>query len=99
MSKRYPVLSNELGDLECEISKEGLFFLHLSLKKWNKTLYKQSLIYFYSWLNMLYESGVLAVFVLIPEEDKKLYKFEQMFGFEEIDRKNGYVLMAQGTGD
>ena len=99
MSKRHTVLKNEFGTLSCEISKEGCWFVHLELKKWSKSLYKEYLIFFYKWLHTLNKKGVSAVFVLIPEGDDKLYKFEEMFGFKEIDRKGGQILMALSTGE
>jgi hypothetical protein len=99
MSKQHIVLKNEMGVLRCEISKEGCYFLHFELHKWSKKLFKESLVYFYKWLHTLNEKGVLAVFVLIPEGDDKLYKWEEMFGFKEIDRSGGHILMAQPTGE
>lgn len=38
----------------------------------------------YSWLH-----------VIIPEGDDKLYRFERLFGFSEIKRAGGFILMAQ----
>jgi len=99
MSKRHTVLKNEMGTLTCEISEEGCWFLHFELHRWSKRLYKESLVFFYKWLHTLHEKGVYAVFVLIPEGDDKLYKWEEMFGFKEIDRKGGQILMALSTGE
>jgi hypothetical protein len=99
MYKKHTIINSEFGHLQCQIDENKCVFLHLTLKKWSHTLYKQYLILFYSWLNTLSEKGVLAVFVLIPDNDPKLYKFEQMFGFKEIDRKHGQILMAKETGE
>lgn len=45
---------------------------------------------------MLKAIGHRFVYVLIPEGDDKLYRFEKLFGFEERHRKRGFILMRQG---
>jgi len=42
----------------------------------------------------LKEQGHKEVFVLIPTTDKKLIKFEKMFGFTPVKELNGVLLMA-----
>jgi hypothetical protein len=49
------------------------------------------------WLLDLAEDGIEDVFVIIPDNDKKLYKFEEMFGFKEIKRNDSAILMARST--
>lgn len=46
---------------------------------------------------MLRNIGHRFVYVLIPEGDEKLYKFEKLFGFEERRRGQGHILMRQET--
>jgi len=92
---RHTIIDNEFGHLQYEIDPEGNYFIHLSLDKWSKTLYKEYLIIFYNWLARIkQENNINHVFVVIPENDKKLYKFEQMFGFNEIKKQDGDILMA-----
>ena len=43
----------------------------------------------------LRELGHDKVYVIIPEGDNKLYRFERFFGFEEVRRAGGNILMAQ----
>lgn len=40
--------------------------------------------------------GYDKVHVIIRDGDEKLYRFERFFGFEEVRRRGGFVLMAQG---
>jgi hypothetical protein len=39
--------------------------------------------------------GYRKVNVIIPEGDAKLYRFEEAFGFKEVRRCGGHILMAQ----
>lgn len=96
MSDRVTVLKNEYGHLQYHVYK-GAYFIHLELYKWSKLLFKKYQIVFEMWLLDLAEDGIDAVFVIIPDNDKKLYKFEQMFGFEEIQRNDNAILMARST--
>lgn len=88
----HTVIKNDFGHLQYEIDKQGNYFIHLELYKWSKSLYKQYLIFFYAWLKQL--KGIDHVFVVIPDNDPKLYKFEELFGFYEIKRQDGAILMA-----
>lgn len=45
---------------------------------------------------MLRAIGHRFVYVLIPDNDAKLYRFEELFGFEERRRGQGHILMRQG---
>jgi len=96
MSNRVTVLKNDYGHLQYEIFNDA-YFIHLELYKWSKELYKKYMVMFEEWLLGLSDSGVNSVFVLISDNDKKLYKFEQMFGFEEIHREGGAIIMARPT--
>jgi len=96
MSSRSTVLKNEYGHLEYQVFK-GAYFVHLTLHQWSKSLYKKYLIVFEMWLLDLAEDGIEDVFVIIPDNDKKLYKFEEMFGFKEIKRNDSAILMARST--
>lgn len=72
-------------------------------KKWNKTVYWQMVQALVMIKKELKERGVETVWVLIPTDDKKLFKFETMMGFTVemvlYDEKSGKhsFLMSQET--
>lgn len=84
-----------------ERKNTGQFFIHLTVKtKWTKSLKEQimcDLLDFMEWVKTKYQP---QIYVLIPFEDKKLLKFQSLFGFEidsvwtdQQDRK--FTLMSQ----
>lgn len=45
--------------------------------------------------SMIKAEGYDRVSVIIPEGDDKLYRFEKLFGFHEVKRAGGQILMEQ----
>ena len=45
--------------------------------------------------SMLRNLGYAKVNVIIPENDEKLHRFETMFGFRDVRRAGGNILMEQ----
>jgi len=74
---------------------EGEVFLHLELFDWSKDLYKAFKETFSDIKKMLKDSGYADVWVYIPNNDDKLLKFEQMFGFAIVGYCTDNYLMWQ----
>ena len=90
------IINNDDGRL-CIQWVDGLPFIHLQLYNWSKSAYKKYKSIWNELLKNLSIKGVPCVFVIIPDNDDKLYHFEQMFGFEEAEHGDGYFLMVKDT--
>lgn len=93
MSRMLTVIDDERGKLEIEFDL-GMAMLHLIIRlplagmRAAHELFPQVK----SWLKSV---GHDQVFVIIKEGDEKLYRFQRLFGFQELARKNGNILMEQ----
>jgi hypothetical protein len=76
---------------------ENKVFAHAKVHVWNKRVYLKCINTWYVAIEELRERGYTEVFVLIPSDDKKLIKFETMFGFTPIKEHEGVLLMACST--
>ena len=76
---------------------EDRVFAHAKVHNWSKQVYLKCLNVWYVAMEELKEQGHKEVFVLIPTEDKKLIKFEKMFGFTPVKELDGVLLMACST--
>jgi len=88
------VIDDEHGKLEVEMLN-GSPFIHLTLHEWSPQLFKEYKNTFKAVLSKMKEEGITQVYVLIPNDDPKLKKFEKMFGFKELNEGNGMLLMYQ----
>ena len=89
-------LKNELLHIETEIV-EGDVYFHLTLNKWSKELFKYYLNLWVDIQDHFKDLGHNSLYVLIPDDDPKLLKFEMMFGFEILTHceEGGVYLMYQ----
>jgi hypothetical protein len=90
------IINNDEGRLRIQWVNE-LPFIHLQLYVWSPSAFKK---YKRIWSNLLKDlgtKGVPCVFVMIPDDDEKLYHFEEMFGFKEAEHGDGYFLMVKDT--
>jgi hypothetical protein len=90
------VINNDDGFLRIQWVN-NLPFIHLHLYVWTPSKYKEYKRIWNKFLSDLAKKDVPCVFVIIPDDDEKLYKFETMFGFEEAEHGNGYFLMVKDT--
>jgi hypothetical protein len=90
------VINNEDGRLRIQWVND-LAFIHLQLYNWTPSAFKKYKRIWSEFLKDLSNKDVPCVFVLIPDDDEKLYHFEQMFGFEEAEHGDGYFLMVKDT--
>ena len=70
-------------------------FLHLSLLRWDTQVLrslKDGLMVLTGTLRAL---GYSRVNPIIPEGDDKLYRFQRLFGFTEVNRARGQILMQR----
>lgn len=93
---RKTLLDCEYGHLEMEYW-DGEPLIHLTLNKWSKEKYKKYKTLWQVFLNQFRELGYKRVLVAIPDNDPKLEKFEKMFGFTEIKREKGVLIMERKT--
>jgi len=98
MSDRRTVLKNEFGHLQLQPFGDE-WMVHLELYKWSADCYKAYLVVFEQLMLEMKEQGVNRVFVLIPATDKKLIKFEKMFGFQPLHEQDDMLLMYRETGE
>jgi len=89
----YVAVEHEHFTLSIEFT-EGLPFFHMELRKWSKDLYREYLGIFGEVLEFLKGKGFKEVYVVIPK-DKKLLKFENMFGFSILDDSTENYLLVQ----
>lgn len=92
-SRWLTVVDDERGHMKIEFNG-GMAFLHLALKQVMQGMRDTKRLFpdLKAWLRSM---GHEFVFVIIPTGDEKLYRFEQMFGFKEVRRTSGHILMAQ----
>lgn len=93
---RETFLKNDLLQLDIEVF-EGDVFIHFVINKWSKSLFKYCLGLWVDIQDYFKEHGFNMLYVLIPDDDKKLLKFTMMFGFEIIAHceRNDIYLMCQ----
>jgi hypothetical protein len=93
---RYTVCDNEFGKLEVEILVGVGPFLHLTLHKWSHNLFKQYKLCLEEVLETIKTSlGYDKAFVIIPDNDEKLLKFEKMFGFVPFRHVEGLIFLTR----
>lgn len=91
---RHILYRTEDGQLDVEFLN-GQPYLHLSLNNWSVSKYKQYKRTLSILKEALKEMGYSHMYVGIPDNDPKLLKFEQMFGFEIIEHASGAYLLRQ----
>ena len=87
------VLNDERGTLQIQFYL-GLAFLHSTFRRRIDGM-RAARAYFPQIKAWLKRMGHDDVYVCIPEGDALLYKFERAFGFREIKRVNGSIIMMQ----
>lgn len=95
MSKE-TIISNEFLKLEVSMLL-NVPYIHAEIYKWTPTLYKAYKQVWNKFLSQMGKEGHPCVFCVIPDNDSKLLKFEKMFGFEEVKREDGQILMVKDT--
>lgn len=76
---------------------EDKVYAHAKAHKWNKSVYLKFQDIWYVAKEELSEAGYKNVYVIIPADDKKLFKFESMFGFEPLEQRENMLLMVCST--
>ena len=98
MSKPVLIFDDEVtgSTLSIEVN-EGYHFFHSDIKKWSPSAFKRYLDIFCNAMVELNDLGIDVVYVCISNEDNKLRKWEEMFGFEGIREHEGQLLMHRST--
>jgi hypothetical protein len=76
---------------------ENKVYAHATSKRWSKSVYYKYKDIWHVAKEELSESGYKEIYVLIPAEDKKLFKFETMFGFKLLKQQDDVLLMVCST--
>lgn len=88
-----PYWKDEDGYLRFEFA-DSKVFAHAKVTNWNKRMFIKCLAMWEEAKRELKELGYNEIFVVIPKDDKKLIKFEQMFGFIPKIIHGDYLLMS-----
>ena len=76
---------------------EDKVFAHSTSRRWSKSLYYKYKDIWHVAKEELLEKGYKEIYVIIPAGDKKLFKFETMFGFKLIKQIDNLLLMVCST--
>lgn len=96
LPRRGTLLQNECTHLEYELVENDVF-IHLEVYKWSLSYYKLYKDIWAKFLARLKSEGVESVYCLVPSSDKKIIKFEKMFGFTEVTKVKEALLMECET--
>lgn len=88
--------SDEDGVLAFELF-DGKVFAHAKAHNWSKEVYLKFQDIWHVAKEELNNSGHKEVYVIIPADDKKLIKFETMFGFKPLEQRENMLLMVCST--
>lgn len=99
-----PLTRTDNYDLSAELKAKDVMFIHLKVySKWTASLYRELLCELVSLFKAAKDHGIEKLYVLIPANDEKLFKFETKFGFVAEKRMyrdvmgSDHILMSQGT--
>lgn len=93
---RVVLIENANGRLSCDISERlGAIFFHVKLWKWGAHKYREYQRVFSTLLAALREQGHRAVYATPRETDEAAQRLVRAFGFHEVRRRGGYVLMER----
>lgn len=84
------------GSLKFEYFEDKVF-AHAEAYNWSKSVYLKFKDIWYVAKEELLEQGYKEIYVLIPANDKKLFKFETMFGFKPIKKWDNILMMVCST--
>lgn len=78
--------------------KEGIVWAHAIIRKWNKNSYYKAKAIWLEALEEFCKNKIPFICVYCPEENKKLAKFLQSFGFNSTLIENKYPVFYAETG-
>lgn len=85
-------------DLNLKFKRYGdNIFAHSQIFKWSKSIYIKAITIWEAAKEELAEQGFDSIYVAIPANDKKLIKFEKMFGFQPLAIHENTLYMVCST--
>ena len=87
------LVDDERGVLKVEFNS-GMVFLHVKFRQVMAGM-RSAKAMFPTVKEMLRGMGYKRIHVIIPEGDDALYRFERYFGFRDVRRIGGHILMEQ----
>ena len=92
------LIDDARGKLCIEMHEVHGPFLHLTLKEWGLDVARQLRDGFVVMKRTLRACGHTHISVIMPSVyDDKLYRFLRLYGFREVKRGGGQILMRQET--
>jgi hypothetical protein len=76
---------------------ENNVYAHAATKRWSKSVFYKFNDVWHVAKEELAEKGYKEIYVIIPANDKKLFKFETMFGFKPVKQHDDVLLMVCST--
>lgn len=73
----------------------GFFVLHCEVYNWSAEIYKELLDILVDVMDKASDEGYPSIYVVVDNDDDKLFKFATMFGFELAGSIGEYYIMAQ----
>lgn len=92
MSKQ--LATTDYARMDYELDEYGRIYLHLDLKEFSLSIYRRMRRDFREVLDFLSFKGYEDVFVVIPNNDPLLRKFEETFGFELMLELEGHLIYS-----
>jgi len=83
--------------LSYELDEAGRMFLHLDLQEFTLSVARRIRADFEEVMTFVSSKGYEDVYVLIPDNDPLLEKFERWFGFERIGHTNHILILSRET--
>ena len=83
--KNQPIYEDEDGSFRAdviEVNGKKEVYLHLDLFNWNQSVYDKVLLGLDTFNKAMKKYGVDDMFIVIPPDDEKMLKFDEMIGFE-----------------
>lgn len=79
---RAPLLETDKVNLHVMEPAPGKYCIHCDVFEWSKETYKELLNQWGEVLEELYKAGLDEIYAVVPEEEGKIRRFAEMFGFE-----------------
>jgi hypothetical protein len=92
-TQMYDLWEDDNFYIKCQMINDKPF-IHLKVFNWSHNLYKELKQIWRQILKEFCIFGYESVFIVIPDDDPKMYKFETKFGFKELQREGNQILMV-----
>jgi hypothetical protein len=91
-------LATLVEDRDCRVRVEfwrGYVFFHCKFHRWSVRAMRVVDAAYPKMMSLMADLGFEFLHLFIPDGKQGLYRFCERFGFREVERKSGWVLMRQ----